>query len=106
MVRSLAVHPGTATLTAGRPSGWCSHLASSTTETNSGLLQTRFFCIISTPNIQRLRSRLIHLVSGAQRHWLCPMAINITIGESVKLTEARFGLSDLRYAAVYLSVWL
>jgi hypothetical protein len=34
MVRSLAVHPGMATLMVCLPNGWCSHLASPTTETN------------------------------------------------------------------------
>lgn len=51
-------------------------------------------------------SFILLVVHRGMAHWLCPMAINITIGESVKLTEARFGPSDLRYAAVYLSVWL
>jgi hypothetical protein len=34
MVRSLAVHPGMATLTVCLPNGWSSHLASPTTGTN------------------------------------------------------------------------
>jgi transcription antitermination factor NusG len=42
-MRSLAVHPGMAAFITGLPNGWCSHLASPTTETN----EKRFFlCFI------------------------------------------------------------
>lgn len=44
MMRSLAVHPGIAELTAGFPDGWFSHLASPTTETNRQ--KVFFWCLI------------------------------------------------------------